>query len=68
VERNGAAGRAYVVFGKKNGAVINLSDISAASNTSVAAGFVINGINHKGQSGISVSSAGDGKSVHCEHQ
>jgi hypothetical protein len=59
VERNGAAGRAYVVFGKKNGAVINLSDISAASNTSVAAGFVINGINHNDQSGISVSSAGD---------
>ncbi|OJA02959.1 integrin alpha, partial [Bathymodiolus thermophilus thioautotrophic gill symbiont] len=58
IEQNGATGRAYVVFGKKSGAAINLSDISAATSAS-AAGFVINGKNNNDNSGISVSSAGD---------
>jgi hypothetical protein len=47
-------GRSYVVFGKIDSTVINLSSIVAGTG-----GFVINGDHSKGYSGRSVSSAGD---------
>ncbi len=47
-------GRSYVVFGKIDSTVINLSSIVAGTG-----GFVINGDYSKGYSGRSVSSAGD---------
>jgi hypothetical protein len=46
------AGRSYVIFGKKDGAAINLSAIGTG-------GFVINGESKDDRSGSSVSSAGD---------
>jgi hypothetical protein len=46
--------KSYVVFGKINSTVINLSSIAAGTG-----GFVINGDHGKGYSGRSVSSAGD---------
>ncbi|SGZ76788.1 Flagellar hook-length control protein FliK [Bathymodiolus thermophilus thioautotrophic gill symbiont] len=48
------AGKSYVVFGKANGAVVNLSVIASGMG-----GFVINGENTFDLSGSSVSSAGD---------
>ncbi len=51
------AGKSYVVFGKANGSVVNLSDITSASNPT--GGFVINGEAANNYSGGSVSSAGD---------
>ncbi len=51
------AGKSYVVFGKANGSVVNLSDITSASNP--LGGFVINGEAASDYSGSSVSSAGD---------
>jgi hypothetical protein len=45
------------VFGKANGSVVNLSDITSASNPT--GGFVINGEAANDYSGGSVSSAGD---------
>ncbi len=47
-----SAGESYVVFGKANGAAVELSDVAAGTG-----GFVINGVG--GHSGISVSGAGD---------
>ena len=47
------AGVSYVVFGKSDGGVVELSDI--ADN----AGFVLNGVNSNDYSGRSVSGAGD---------
>jgi hypothetical protein len=52
------AGKSYVVFGKANSAVINLSDIASTSGIGIG-GFVINGENANDFSGYSVSSAGD---------
>jgi len=52
----GFTGKSFVVFGKTNGATIDLSLIALTSNTD---GFVINGVNANDQSGYSVSSAGD---------
>ncbi|MGE0428802.1 MAG: FG-GAP-like repeat-containing protein, partial [Hydrogenophaga sp.] len=49
------AGRSYVVFGKVDGSVVELSDMAAGGT----GGFVINGQSWGDQSGISVSSAGD---------
>ncbi|MDP3253392.1 MAG: FG-GAP-like repeat-containing protein [Hydrogenophaga sp.] len=49
-----SAGRSYVVFGKADGTVVELSDIDAGSG-----GFVINGQESNEYSGNSVSSAGD---------
>ncbi|VVM17633.1 RTX toxins and related Ca2+-binding proteins [uncultured Gammaproteobacteria bacterium] len=51
------AGKSYVVFGKANGSVVNLSAIASASNP--LGGFVINGEAASDYSGYSVSSAGD---------
>ena len=51
-----SAGASFVVFGKTDGAPIELSDIQQNTNND---GFVINGINTIGYSGYSVSSAGD---------
>ncbi|MBA5248722.1 MAG: hypothetical protein FE834_04195, partial [Gammaproteobacteria bacterium] len=51
---NSEAGKTYVVFGKTDSTVINLSDIVLGTG-----GFVINGVAAKDWSGHSVSSAGD---------
>lgn len=51
---NTSAGRSYVVFGKADGTVVNLSAV-----TSGTGGFVINGIESNDRSGHSVSGAGD---------
>jgi hypothetical protein len=48
------SGKSYVVFGKTNNAIVNLSDISSGIG-----GFVINGEHENDESGISVSGAGD---------
>jgi hypothetical protein len=48
------AGRSYVVFGKSSDTPINLADVALGSG-----GFAINGQANKGQSGFSVSRAGD---------
>ena len=55
---DGNSGASYVVFGKTNGGIVELSmiaDASANNNT----GFVINGVDAGDASGISVSGAGD---------
>ncbi|MGE0428994.1 MAG: FG-GAP-like repeat-containing protein, partial [Hydrogenophaga sp.] len=54
-EPAGGAGRSYVVFGKADGTVVELSDIAAGGT----AGFAINGQAANDLSGWSVSSAGD---------
>ncbi len=51
-EAESRTGKSYVIFGKTDGAVINLSAIGTG-------GFVINGENTGDQSSISVSNAGD---------
>ncbi|MGF1573390.1 MAG: beta strand repeat-containing protein, partial [Sumerlaeia bacterium] len=51
-----ASGKSYVVFGKPNGAVVNLSNLESGGNTE---GFVINGIDTVDRSGTSVSGVGD---------
>ncbi len=51
---NSTAGESYVVFGKANGAAVNLTNVAAGNG-----GFVINGINAMDISGRSVSGAGD---------
>jgi hypothetical protein len=51
------AGKSYVVFGKVNSSAINLSAIADANNPT--GGFVMNGEVTGGESGASVSSAGD---------
>ncbi|MCH8862539.1 MAG: FG-GAP repeat protein [Proteobacteria bacterium] len=48
------SGASFVVFGKADGGVVELSDIEAGIG-----GFVINGVSAGDQSGRSVSSAGD---------
>ncbi|CAC9562594.1 hypothetical protein formerly called flagellar hook-length control protein FliK [uncultured Gammaproteobacteria bacterium] len=48
------AGKSYVIFGKKDSTVIELSAIASGTG-----GFVINGENAGDESGISVSTAGD---------
>jgi hypothetical protein len=48
------AGKFYVIFGKKDNTTIDLSAIASGTG-----GFVINGENVSGFSGISVSTAGD---------
>ncbi|OJA03305.1 integrin alpha, partial [Bathymodiolus thermophilus thioautotrophic gill symbiont] len=48
------AGKSYVVFGKADGAAVDLSTIASGTG-----GFVINGENAGDYSGYSVSSAGD---------
>jgi flagellin-like hook-associated protein FlgL len=50
------AGKSYVVYGKSDGASVELSSIEQDTN---ASGFVINGISDRDFSGTSVSSAGD---------
>ena len=50
------AGECYLIFGKTDGAAINLSDIVSNSNNQ---GFVINGDELQNQAGFSVSGAGD---------
>jgi hypothetical protein len=47
-------GKSYIVFGKTDGTVVNLTEISLGRG-----GFVINGANHGDQSGSSVAAAGD---------
>ena len=49
-------GTSFVVFGKADGAIVELSEIAATDNND---GFVLNGANAGDQSGISVSGAGD---------
>ncbi|MFT4173945.1 MAG: hypothetical protein QM639_15375, partial [Rhodocyclaceae bacterium] len=49
-------GRSYVVFGKTDGGVLNLSSLTAGSSTQ---GFAINGQTNGDLSGRSVSGAGD---------
>ena len=49
-------GASYVVFGKSDGGVVQLSDIDDPGNNN---GFVINGVRGGDSSGISVSGAGD---------
>ena len=51
---NSNAGESYIVFGKQDNAVINLSAIAAGKG-----GFVVNGESANDYSGHSVSSAGD---------
>jgi Ca2+-binding RTX toxin-like protein len=51
---NSNSGASFVVFGKANGAAVELSTVEAGSG-----GFVINGANAFDASGASVSSAGD---------
>ena len=53
---NSSAGQSYVVFGKSDGSVVNVSALTAGTST---AGFVINGQSVDDNSGFSVSSAGD---------
>ncbi len=48
------AGESYVVFGKANGAAVELSDVAAGTG-----GFVMNGVDRGDYSGHSVSGAGD---------
>jgi hypothetical protein len=48
------AGKSYVIFGKKDSTVIELSAIASGTG-----GFVINGENASDESGYSVSTAGD---------
>ena len=50
------SGASYVVFGKRNGGIVELSTIDDANNNG---GFVINGAGAGDTSGISVSGAGD---------
>ena len=50
------SGASYVVFGKSDGGVVELSDIDDATDN---AGFVINGVARNDRSGIAVSGAGD---------
>ena len=50
------SGASFVVFGKTDGSVVELSDIEGDTNSG---GFVINGVSGGDQSGSSVSSAGD---------
>ena len=52
---NGRSGASYLVFGKSDGNVVQLSDIEGGS----VEGFVINGASAGDRSGISVSGAGD---------
>jgi hypothetical protein len=49
-----SSGKSYVVFGKTDGSIVNLSDVAAGNG-----GFVINGEGQSSISGGSVSSAGD---------
>ena len=49
-------GASYVVFGKSDGTIVELSEIAGTDNND---GFVLNGANTGDQSGISVSGAGD---------
>ncbi len=54
-DRNGSdSGASFVVFGKADGGVVELSDIEAGIG-----GFVINGVSAGDTSGRSVSAAGD---------
>ncbi len=50
----GQAGESYVVFGKADGAAVNLSDVASGNG-----GFVINGVDYADETGTSVSGAGD---------
>ena len=50
------SGASYVVFGKSDGAIVELSDIDNPGNNN---GFVLNGVSRYDYSGISVSGAGD---------
>ena len=50
------SGASFVVFGKTDGSVVDLSDIESGTNSG---GFVINGVSEYDESGYSVSSAGD---------
>ena len=56
IEADDNRGASYVVFGKRNGSVVELSTIDNNNNN---AGFAINGVNQLDQSGRSVSGAGD---------
>jgi Ca2+-binding RTX toxin-like protein len=51
-----SSGASYVVFGKADGGVVELSDVQDNNNDT---GFVINGVAEYNRSGASVSSAGD---------
>ena len=48
------SGGGFVVFGKSDGSVVELSDVAAGTG-----GFVVNGVSEKDQAGFSVSGAGD---------
>ena len=52
---NGSRGASYVVFGKTDGGIVELSEIGGSDND----GFVLNGANANDRSGNSVSGAGD---------
>ena len=52
------SGASYVVFGKTDGGIVQLSTIADA-DTNNNAGFVLNGANGEDRSGYSVSGAGD---------
>lgn len=49
-----SSGASFVVFGKADGSVVELSDVEAGTG-----GFVINGVSRGDSSGVSVSGAGD---------
>ena len=55
-DTNDNRGASYVVFGKSDGAIVELSTIAATDNNT---GFVLNGANAGDSSGIAVSGAGD---------
>ncbi len=51
---NDLSGASFVVFGKTNGTVVELSDVDAGNG-----GFTINGVGASDRAGVSVSGAGD---------
>ena len=54
--RGSGSGESYVIFGKTDGAAVDLSDIRDSGNTD---GFVIDGVSELDFAGTSVSAAGD---------
>jgi hypothetical protein len=52
----GASGASYVVFGKTDGEIVQLSNVQISTNTT---GFVLNGFKPEDQAGKAISFAGD---------
>jgi Ca2+-binding RTX toxin-like protein len=55
LDANGSnSGGGFVVFGKSDGSIVELSDVAVGTG-----GFVVNGVSEKDQAGFAVSGAGD---------